>query len=63
MGFERIYDNAKAGSYANEYAFGFDLYEMFHVTHDGHFVYYPDSVTLIFSFGRTVPLVSVSTDG
>ncbi len=29
----------------------------------GHFVYYPDSVNLIFSFGRTTPLVSVSKDG
>lgn len=31
--------------------------------HDGHFVYYPDSVTEIFSFARTTPLVSVSSDG
>lgn len=31
--------------------------------HDGHFAYYPDSVALIFSFGRTTPLVSVSKDG
>ena len=29
----------------------------------GHFVYYPDSVQEIFSFGRTTPLVSVSSDG
>ena len=33
------------------------------MVHDGHFVIYPDSVTTIFSFGRTTPLVSVSTDG
>jgi len=33
------------------------------LVHDGHFVIYPDSVTTIFSFGRTTPLVSVSTDG
>jgi len=25
--FERIYNTAKSGGYANEYAFGFDLYE------------------------------------
>lgn len=31
--------------------------------HDGHFTYYPDSVTAIFSFARTTPLVSVSSDG
>ena len=35
----------------------------FQATHDGHFVYYPDSVTGIFSWGRTTPLVSVSLDG
>lgn len=35
----------------------------FQKTHDGHFVYYPDSVTGIFSWGRTTPLVSVSLDG
>ena len=61
--FERIYDNAKANSYENERAFGWDLYLCFQRSHDGHFVYYPDSVTLIFSFGRTTPLVSVSLDG
>ena len=61
--YERIYNKAKAGAYQNEYAFGFDLYRSFQKAHDGHFVYYPDSVTLIFSFGRTTPLVSVSLDG
>lgn len=30
--FERIYNTAKSGGYANEYAFGFDLYEA--VSHD-----------------------------
>lgn len=61
--FDRIYDNAKAGSYASEYAFGFDVYELYQRAHDGHFVVYPDSVTAIFSYGRTTPLVSVSEDG
>ncbi len=61
--YERIYDEAKAHNYANERAFGWDLYEVFQRSHDGHFVYYPDSVNLIFSFGRTTPLVSVSKDG
>ncbi|KAH7063548.1 hypothetical protein B0J12DRAFT_562125 [Macrophomina phaseolina] len=32
-------------------------------THDGHFVYVPDSVGGIFNFGRPIPLVSVSSDG
>lgn len=61
--FDRIYEKAQANGYANEYAFGFDLYRCFQRTHDGHFVLYPDSVNLIFSFGRTTPLVSVSLDG
>lgn len=37
--------------------------EQFQATHDGHFVYYPDSVTGVFSWGRTTPLVSVSLNG
>lgn len=61
--FDRIFKNAKKDAYNNEWAFGWDLYKLFQKSHDGHFVYYPDSVTLIFSFGRTTPLVSVSLDG
>ncbi|GAB7362362.1 hypothetical protein MBLNU230_g2688t1 [Neophaeotheca triangularis] len=61
--YERIYNAAKSDSYANEYEFGFDLYRSFQKTHDGHFVFLPDSVGGIFTFGRTVPLVSVSSDG
>lgn len=61
--YERIYDEAKSNNYPNERAFGWDLYRVFQRSHDGHFVYYPDSVNLIFSFGRTTPLVSVSKDG
>lgn len=36
---------------------------MFQNAHDGHFVFYPDSVTGVFTFGRTTPLVSLSVDG
>lgn len=61
--FERIYDAAAAKSYENEYAFGFDLYRAFQMTHDGHFVYIPDSVGLIFNFARPAGLVSLSPDG
>lgn len=61
--FERIYDAAAAGSYENEYVFGFDLYRAFQVTHDGHFVYIPDSIGLIFNFARPQGLVSLSPDG
>ncbi|RMX99492.1 hypothetical protein D0868_09511 [Hortaea werneckii] len=58
-----IYQKVMNGAYTSEYAFGWDLYRSFQKAHDGHFVYYPDSVTLIFSYGRTEPLVSVSGDG
>lgn len=61
--FERIYDSAASDSYESEYAFGFDLYRAFQVTHDGHFVYVPDSVGLIFNFARPQGLVSLSPDG
>ena len=58
-----LYQRVMDGNYANEYAFGFDLYMSFLKAHDGHFVYFPDSVTLIFSYARDIPLVSISTDG
>ncbi|KAI7352380.1 hypothetical protein KC336_g22445, partial [Hortaea werneckii] len=45
-----IYQNVMDGAYSSEYAFGWDLYRSFQKAHDGHFVYYPDSVTLIFSY-------------
>ena len=61
--YERIYEKAKANGYANEREFGWDLYRCFQRAHDGHFVYYPFITNLIFSFGRTTPLVSVSLDG
>lgn len=61
--FESIYETAKSNGYANEYEFGFDLYRCFQQTHDGHFVFIPDSVGWIFTFSRTTPLVSVSLDG
>lgn len=43
--------------------FGFTIYRILQSTHDGHFVYVPDSVGGIFNFGRPIPLVSVSDDG
>ena len=61
--FEEIYQKAQANAYANEREFGWDLYELFQQAHDGHFVYYPIITNGIFAFGRTTPLVSVSSDG
>jgi hypothetical protein len=58
-----IRSKAAAGSYASEYAFGHDIYEAFHLAHDGHFVIYTDSYNSVFSYGRKTPLVSVSLDG
>ncbi|KAH7405904.1 hypothetical protein DE146DRAFT_427296 [Phaeosphaeria sp. MPI-PUGE-AT-0046c] len=52
-----------AGAYENEYEFGLELYFLLQSTHDGHFVYVPDVVGNVFNFARTIPLVSVSTDG
>ncbi|KAK7516335.1 hypothetical protein IWZ03DRAFT_423667 [Phyllosticta citriasiana] len=58
-----IESKVKNGSFANEYEFGLSIYRLLQSTHDGHFVYVPDSVGGIFNFGRTLPLVSVSVDG
>jgi hypothetical protein len=52
-----------AGSFKKEYDFGWMLYTLIQSAHDGHFNYIPDSVGEIFSWGRPVPLVSVSEDG
>lgn len=40
--YERIYAKAKSDTYANEYAFGHDLYIAFQRAHDGHFVSSPN---------------------
>ncbi|KAF2146091.1 uncharacterized protein K452DRAFT_105588 [Aplosporella prunicola CBS 121167] len=50
-------------TFTGEYEFGWAVYRLFQTPHDGHFVYVPDSVGSIFTWGRTVPLVSVSEDG
>lgn len=49
--------------YANEYAFQEDLYQVFALAHDGHFVLYPDALTEAFEWGRKLALVSISSDG
>lgn len=62
-GLDYIDAQLTAGAYSGEYDFGSSLYQLIHSAHDGHFSYIPDSVGNIFTFGRTVPLVSVSEDG
>ena len=61
--FDTIKSKVSAGAYKSEYEFGFEVYRAYQRTHDGHFVYYPDSVTYLVNFGRTTPLVSISEDG
>ncbi|KAI5251812.1 hypothetical protein E4T42_03942, partial [Aureobasidium subglaciale] len=60
--FDAVEENVARGSYASEYEFGWDLYQLTARAHDGHFNYIPDSVGF-FAFGRTTALVSVSEDG
>ena len=59
----QIGTNISSGAFKSEYEFGFSVYKTFQTTHDGHFVYVPDIVGSFFTFGRTIPLVSVSQDG
>ncbi|KAF2092915.1 hypothetical protein NA57DRAFT_69502 [Rhizodiscina lignyota] len=60
---QKIIENLNNDEYANEFAFGWDLFQVTAQTHDGHFAFIPDSVGSIFSWARTVPLVSISEDG
>ncbi|PNS15459.1 hypothetical protein CAC42_718 [Sphaceloma murrayae] len=55
--------NVSSGYYKSEYEFGWTLYRLFQLSHDGHLVYFPDTVNGLISFGRRTPLVSVSPDG
>jgi hypothetical protein len=50
-------------AYSNEYEFGVDVLRTWNNAHDGHFHYIMDVVAKVFSFGRSVSLVSVSPDG
>ncbi|KAI4762185.1 hypothetical protein E4T52_05626 [Aureobasidium sp. EXF-3400] len=61
--FEAVEANVAHGAYDSEYDFGWDLYQATQQAHDEHFVYIPDVLLKLFSFGRKTPLVSVSKDG
>lgn len=51
------------GSYAGEYEFQDELYRLvFGAGHDGHFVMYPDLLTIPFDWNRPLSLVSISED-
>ncbi|KAF2865576.1 peptidase S41 family protein-like protein [Massariosphaeria phaeospora] len=62
-GLDKIAADIDAGRFSNEYEFGWTLYTLVQSAHDGHFSYVPDSVGGVFTYGRPVPLVSVSADG
>jgi hypothetical protein len=62
-GLDAIDQMLDSGEFESEYAFGNKLYTLILAAHDGHFSYIPDSVGGIFTFGRKIPLVSVSEDG
>jgi hypothetical protein len=63
QGLDQINSKIDAGNFISEYDFGWSLYTLIQSAHDGHFTYVPDIVGSIFTFGRPVPLVSVSEDG
>ncbi|KAJ4387620.1 hypothetical protein N0V93_008217 [Gnomoniopsis smithogilvyi] len=51
------------GSYSGEYEFQDELYRtVFGAGHDGHFVMYPDLLTIPFDWNRPLSLVSISED-
>ncbi|KAM3076897.1 hypothetical protein ACMFMG_003635 [Clarireedia jacksonii] len=58
-----VKSNLENGTYANEYEFQEDLYQVFAPAHDGHFVVYPDLLTKVFEWRRKRSLVSISSDG
>jgi hypothetical protein len=62
-GLDQIVADIDAGRFQNEYDFGWTLYTLIQSAHDGHFTYVPDSVGGIFTWGRPIPLVSISADG
>jgi len=62
-GLDKIEADIDAGNFKNDYDFGWTLYRLIQSAHDGHFTFVPDTVAGIFTWGRPVPLVSVSADG
>ena len=59
-----IISNLQSGTvFSNEYDLEFAIYRLFQTTHDGHFRYTPTLIGGVFVFGRSIPLVSVSSDG
>lgn len=60
---QTIRNKVSNGSYSGEFEFQQELYtEVFGAAHDGHFVYYPDLLTIPFDWNRPLSLVSISPD-
>lgn len=58
-----IRNKVSNGSYSGEFEFQQELYiKVFGAAHDGHFVYYPDLLTIPFDWNRPLSLVSISPD-
>ncbi|KAI0173672.1 hypothetical protein GGR52DRAFT_398787 [Hypoxylon sp. FL1284] len=56
--------NIVADKYPNEYAWQSDLYiSLFGPAHDGHFVVYPDALSMALEWQRPFALVSISEEG
>ncbi|UKZ86584.1 uncharacterized protein TrAFT101_002407 [Trichoderma asperellum] len=59
-----VREDLVADKYTNEYEFQADLYaRVFGPAHDGHFVFYPDALTIAFEWTRPKPIVSISENG
>lgn len=60
---QAIRNKVSNGSYSGEFEFQEELYvKVFGAAHDGHFVYYPDLLTIPFDWNRPLSLVSISLD-
>lgn len=60
---QAIRNKVSNGSYSGEFEFQQELYvEVFGAAHDGHFVFYPDLLTIPFDWNRPLSLVSIAPD-
>ena len=61
-GLQNISDSLESNAYTNEYDFQNDISRLIASAHDGHFVYSPDILNILY-FIRSDPIYSVSKDG
>ncbi|RKF61375.1 Peptidase S41 family protein ustP [Erysiphe neolycopersici] len=58
-----VKENLLNDKYPNEHSFQIDLYSVFTLAHDGHFIFFPDLLSRALDFRRQRALVSISEDG